>query len=596
MLPEKTKRKENNLKHFVLGAVFFIALFLFFAVDYGLKVAKVNNTLASSDENYSVEAQQMNKTGDWQTTFCGSCTGSLGIENDTNSVLILTQSFGNASNNINFYVANYDPSDDTVVVKINGNNITNQLQISGSGNYKKYTYNSSSNNITSTRIEVLGGNVIIDRLTFTHNFNAVASGSPVTITAGGIVNFTSSVSDSVNGHANSFSWNFGDGGTSTSQNPTHIFNTPGTYNVTLNASDSAGGSDSKSVSIKVNSPPALPPPTNGGGGGGSGGSGSGTTTSKNGSSSNNNYQAPIPPAEDSVTEGGFDLDAETPVAELPVVEVTGLEIDGNFVAKEDLITNQIFTTSKIKVLGTAEPNLDLMVDLFRSDQSARVLIYSIQSNENGEIAFEVGQELMAGSYDLYILPAGDGVTSQDFEPKLKFDVFEKGFEGSVEGAKKSKFWQGVIAVLKAIGLLGAIVIVLGATGFGILWLVSKIKKPLETLIEVKVDASKKTAVADGKDNVELYVHVATISPSGKKELTSGASVSFEITGVENNIKQLDNVTNNDGTAKALLTSTSPGTKLINITIRSGKKTETEKLIVEFKEPNLHSNDPEEMDI
>jgi PKD repeat protein len=34
-----------------------------------------------------------------------------------------------------------------------------------------------------------------------------------------------------------FSWNFGDGTTSTAINPTHLYNTPGTYTVKLVAFD-----------------------------------------------------------------------------------------------------------------------------------------------------------------------------------------------------------------------------------------------------------------------------------------------------------------------------------------------------------------------
>jgi PKD repeat protein len=50
--------------------------------------------------------------------------------------------------------------------------------------------------------------------------------------------------------ATSWSWSFGDGGTSTVQNPTHVFTNAGTYTVTLAASNSAG-SNSTSRSITV---------------------------------------------------------------------------------------------------------------------------------------------------------------------------------------------------------------------------------------------------------------------------------------------------------------------------------------------------------
>jgi PKD repeat protein len=48
-----------------------------------------------------------------------------------------------------------------------------------------------------------------------------------------------------------WSWNFGDGATSTSQNPVHTYATPGTYTVTLEITDSAAGTDSTDVSVTV---------------------------------------------------------------------------------------------------------------------------------------------------------------------------------------------------------------------------------------------------------------------------------------------------------------------------------------------------------
>ena len=50
-----------------------------------------------------------------------------------------------------------------------------------------------------------------------------------------------------------FSWTFGDGGTSTASNPTHIYNTPGTYTITLIANDpnTCNGSDTTQSTLTV---------------------------------------------------------------------------------------------------------------------------------------------------------------------------------------------------------------------------------------------------------------------------------------------------------------------------------------------------------
>ena len=85
-------------------------------------------------------------------------------------------------------------------------------------------------------------------------FNAnVTSGTvPLSVT------FTDQSSNSPTGWA----WNFGDttNNTSTSQNPQHTYNNPGTYTITLTATNS-GGSDSltRTNYISVNSAPVSPP-------------------------------------------------------------------------------------------------------------------------------------------------------------------------------------------------------------------------------------------------------------------------------------------------------------------------------------------------
>ena len=61
-----------------------------------------------------------------------------------------------------------------------------------------------------------------------------------------------------------YSWNFGDGNTSTIQNPSHAYNSAGTYTVTLTVTDNASATDSESTTITVTS-------SDGGSGGGGGG-------------------------------------------------------------------------------------------------------------------------------------------------------------------------------------------------------------------------------------------------------------------------------------------------------------------------------------
>ena len=70
-------------------------------------------------------------------------------------------------------------------------------------------------------------------------------------TAGLTAGFTDQSSESGNGSITSWSWNFGDGATSTAQNPSHSYTAPGTYSVTLTAMDSNGQTTSSTQSVTV---------------------------------------------------------------------------------------------------------------------------------------------------------------------------------------------------------------------------------------------------------------------------------------------------------------------------------------------------------
>jgi PKD repeat protein len=70
---------------------------------------------------------------------------------------------------------------------------------------------------------------------------------------------TVTFTDASSGSPTSWSWNFGDGGTSTAQNPSHQYTSAGIFDVTLTATN-AGGNDveTKTGYITVTAPP---PPT-----------------------------------------------------------------------------------------------------------------------------------------------------------------------------------------------------------------------------------------------------------------------------------------------------------------------------------------------
>ncbi len=72
--------------------------------------------------------------------------------------------------------------------------------------------------------------------------------------------FTDQSTDS-DGSIVGWSWNFGDGATSTAQNPTHTYAAAGTYTVSLTVTDDDGATDATSKSVTVSSSTTNNPPT-----------------------------------------------------------------------------------------------------------------------------------------------------------------------------------------------------------------------------------------------------------------------------------------------------------------------------------------------
>src|SRR6266566_818828 len=86
-------------------------------------------------------------------------------------------------------------------------------------------------------------------LTVTAPFAADFTFSPSSPNVGQTVTFTSTVSGGKTPYT--YSWTFGDGGTSTAANPTHVYTAAGTFTVTLTVHDSSSPSQSKIVSHSV---------------------------------------------------------------------------------------------------------------------------------------------------------------------------------------------------------------------------------------------------------------------------------------------------------------------------------------------------------
>ena len=75
--------------------------------------------------------------------------------------------------------------------------------------------------------------------------------APTPVKSGVAVSFSSAGSVDTDGTITGWAWNFGDGGTSTLANPTHVYAATGTFNVTLTVTDDQGatGGDTATASI-----------------------------------------------------------------------------------------------------------------------------------------------------------------------------------------------------------------------------------------------------------------------------------------------------------------------------------------------------------
>nr|MDJ0807338.1 PKD domain-containing protein [Gammaproteobacteria bacterium] len=72
-------------------------------------------------------------------------------------------------------------------------------------------------------------------------------------------NFTDASTDN-DGTVVGFAWDFGDGGTSTLQNPGHTYAAAGTYSVTLTVTDDLGATGAVTKSVSVTAPAPAPGP------------------------------------------------------------------------------------------------------------------------------------------------------------------------------------------------------------------------------------------------------------------------------------------------------------------------------------------------
>jgi PKD repeat protein len=80
---------------------------------------------------------------------------------------------------------------------------------------------------------------------------------PYTGYAGNSISFSSAGSTDSDGTIASYLWNFGDGTTSTSANPSHTYSAAGNYNATLTVTDNDGATGTDQATVNVTTPPTC---------------------------------------------------------------------------------------------------------------------------------------------------------------------------------------------------------------------------------------------------------------------------------------------------------------------------------------------------
>ncbi|MFH1321906.1 MAG: PKD domain-containing protein [Bacteroidota bacterium] len=132
-----------------------------------------------------------------------------------------------------------------------------------------YTY-SWNNGLPDSNIHIVSPLVTTTYIVTVTDLNGCTASQSFTLALNQIVSdFSSSVSCkgestdfidlsySANGNIISWNWNFDDGNTDNSQNPSHIYSDPGTYYVTLIATDDLGCIDDTTKPITVNPVPTV---------------------------------------------------------------------------------------------------------------------------------------------------------------------------------------------------------------------------------------------------------------------------------------------------------------------------------------------------
>jgi predicted outer membrane repeat protein len=229
----------------------------------------INNTATSAGNTICVDSGTVNAANNWwgsnnnpSSQFSGTVTYSnwlyVTLTTDPSTILngntaTVTVNFNNIWNGTD--VVSIDPAnghipDNTTVTFTSTLGTFNPITATTTNGTTKTTFTATTTGINT--INATAGTTPIST-------NITVYDTPIanfkTNTTNGIAPLNVQFTDTSSNVPTSWSWNFGDGTTSTDENPTHTYNTDGTYTVTLTVSNTAGNNTIIQTNlIKVGNP------------------------------------------------------------------------------------------------------------------------------------------------------------------------------------------------------------------------------------------------------------------------------------------------------------------------------------------------------
>src|SRR5213594_806111 len=131
----------------------------------------------------------------------------------------------------------------------------------GTGKTATHTYGTAGSYSVTLMVTDGGGSNSVSKTVTVSPANQPPSAAFTSSCSGLTCNFTSTSSDP-DGSVASYSWTFGDGGTSTAQNPSHTYGAGGSYSVTLTVTDNQGAQSAPTSKTVTVTAPNQPPTAN----------------------------------------------------------------------------------------------------------------------------------------------------------------------------------------------------------------------------------------------------------------------------------------------------------------------------------------------